>query len=133
MVWEIFLLFRKRTAFHSQQNGTLIPRNQSPCVKKHHCSESRNLKEKEGRETIHFNGYPANTELLFQTDYSVNRLSIYVAVANWCQQFGLTEEEKGRVNLSVDNKILTCVPPEEVQLLVSPLTKASGNSLRENI
>ena len=29
--------------------------------------------------------------------------------------------------------ILTSVPPEEVQLLVSPPTKASGNSLRENI
>ena len=80
------------------------------------------LKKKNGRETIHFNGDSTNTELLFQKIHSVNKVSIYGAVAKWCQQFGLTEEEKGRVNLSVDKKILTSVP-----------TKASGNSVRENI
>ena len=45
-----------------------------------------------------------NTELLFQTVHYVNRLSIYGAVTNWCRQFDLKEEEKGRVNLSVDKK-----------------------------
>ena len=44
-----------------------------------------------------------NTELLFQTIHSVNQLSIYGAVANWCHQFGLTEEENGRTCLHVDN------------------------------
>ena len=87
-------------------------------------------KKKNSRETIHFNGNSTNTELLFQTIHSVNQLSIYGAVTKWCQQIGLTE---GRVNLSVDKRTLTSVPSEEVQLLISPPTKASGNSLRENI
>ena len=33
---------------------------------------------------------------------AVHQFSIHGAVANWCRQFGLTEEEKGRINLSVD-------------------------------
>ena len=87
------------------------------------------LKKKKGHETIHFNGDSTNTELLFQTINSVNHLSIiYGAVADWCQQFGLAEEEKGRVHLSVEKSILTSVPLDEVQLLVSPPTKPSGNS-----
>ena len=48
-----------------------------------------------------------NTELLFQTIHSVNQLSVYAAVANWCHQFGLAEGEKGRASVAVDNKILT--------------------------
>ena len=68
-----------------------------------------------------------NTELLFQTIHSVKQLSIHGAIAKWCHQFGLTEEEKGRVSALVDNKILTMVELEEVQLLVSPPTQAPGN------
>ena len=68
-------------------------------------------------------------------------------MANWCEQFGLTEEEKeqesplgrkesvtkGRDNLSVNESFLTSEPSHEVQLLVSPPKMASGNSLQENI
>ena len=94
---------------------------------------SRGILKKKGRDTINFNGDSPNTELLFHTIHSVNQLSIYGAVTNWCQQFGLTEEEKGRANLSVDKKMLTSIPPEELQLLVSPPTMAPGNRMRENI
>ena len=72
-----------------------------------------------------------NTELLFQTIHSVNQLSVYGAVANWCYRFGSTEEEKGRASILVDNKILTKLKPEEVQLLVSPPTRATGNRMPE--
>ena len=65
------------------------------------------LKQKKGKNTTHFDEDSTNTEPLFQTIHSVNQLSIYGAVANWCHQFGLTEEEKGRVNLPMDNKMLT--------------------------
>ena len=85
------------------------------------------------KETIHFSGDSSNTELLFQTFHSVNQLSIYGAVPNWCEQFGLTDEEKARNNLSVNKSILTSVPSHEVQLLVSPPKLESGNSLQENI
>ena len=91
------------------------------------------LKTKKGKNTTHFNGDSTNTELLFQTVHSVNQLSIYGAAANWCKQFGLAEEEKGRDILSADKKMLTSIPPEEVQLLVSLPTMALGNGMRENI
>ena len=85
------------------------------------------MKQKKGKRTIHFNGDSMNTELLFQTINSVNQLCVHGAVANWCHQFDLTEEEKGRISLPVDNKILTELKPEEVQLLVSPPTITTGN------
>ena len=61
------------------------------------------LKQRKGKYTIHFNGDFINTEILFQTVNSVNELSVYGPVANWCYQFGLTEEEKGRGVILVDS------------------------------
>ena len=81
-------------------------------------------RERNNSDKIHFNADASNTELFFQTTHSVDQLSIYGAVANWCHQFGLTEEEKGRTNFYVDNKMLASLQPEEVQLLVSPPTVA---------
>ena len=54
------------------------------------------LKKKTGRDTIHFSADASNTELLFRIIPSVNQLSIYGAVTDRCEQFGLTEEEKGQ-------------------------------------
>ena len=48
---------------------------------------------------------------------------------NWSHQFALTEEGKGRVGIIVDNKILTVVEPEEVELSVS-LPTQSGTEKR---
>ena len=62
------------------------------------------LKRKKGQEAILFDGATSNTELLFRIIHSVNQLSIYGAVANWCEQFGLTEEEQERENLRLVNK-----------------------------
>ena len=50
----------------------------------------------EKKDTIHFNADASNTELLFRIIHSVNQLSVYGAVSSWCEQFGLTEEEKGQ-------------------------------------
>ena len=59
--------------------------------------ESRGiLKKKNNRDTIHFNADASNTEFLFRIIHSVHQLSIQGARSNWCEQFGLTEEEKGR-------------------------------------
>ena len=46
------------------------------------------LEQKKGKTSNHFNGDSMNTELLFQTIHSVNQLSVYGAVVNWCYQFG---------------------------------------------
>ena len=88
------------------------------------------LRRKKGRRTIHFNGDSMNTELLFQTIHFVNQRSIHEAVTNWCFQLGLTQEEKGRVGIPVDKKILTMVEPEEVELLVPPPAQARGNRMQ---
>ena len=93
------------------------------------------LKLKNNRDTIHFNADASNTELLFQIIHSVNQLSIYGAVSNWCEQFGLTEEAKGQEKQkeSVSKGVLTCVKSPDVKLLVSLPTLVSFSSLRENI
>ena len=90
------------------------------------------LKQRKGRRTIHFNGVSVNTELLFQTVHSVNQLSAYRAVTSRCNLFGL-KEEKGRVGILVDNKILTMVESEEVELLASPPTQAPGNRMQGSV
>ena len=59
------------------------------------------------------------------TIHSANQLNVYAAVANWCHQFAL-----GQVGIIVDNKILTMVEPEEVELLVSLPTQALGNRMQ---
>ena len=40
-----------------------------------------------------------NTELLFQTVHSVNQISVYAAVTDWCYRFGLTNEGKKNESL----------------------------------
>ena len=96
------------------------------------------LKKKNNRDTIHFNADASNTELLFRIIHSVNQLSIYGAVSNLCEQFGLTEEEKAQEKPlgkkeSVTKGVLTSVKSQDVKLLVSSPRQASGNSLRENM
>ena len=57
---------------------------------------SRGILNKNNRDTIHFNADASNTELLFPIIHSVNQLSTYGAVSNWCEQFGLAVEEKDK-------------------------------------
>ena len=68
-----------------------------------------------------------------QNGATIQRISIYGAVANWCHQFGLTEEEKARAYFSEDNNILTMLKPEEVQLLASLPTQPTGNMMQEKV
>ena len=71
------------------------------------------LKQKNGRDTIHFCG----------------------ALSNWCEQVGLTEEEKGQEKQkgAVTKGVPTSVKSQEVKLWVSSPRLASGNSLLGNI
>ena len=116
---------------HLKENGTLS--NQE-----YQCFESWNPEKKNNTDTIHFNADASNTELLFRIIHSVNQLSIYGAVSNWREQFGLTVEEKVQEKTpgkkeSVTKSVLTSVQSQEVKLLVSSPRRASGNSLREKI
>ena len=53
------------------------------------------LRKIKGKETIHFNADASNTELIFRIIHSVNQLSMYGAVSNWCEEFGLRPNERG--------------------------------------
>ena len=70
------------------------------------------------------------TELLFQTVHSVNQISIYAAVTDWCYQFGLTGEVTEQVAILVDNKNLTMMEPEVVEMLVSLPNLALGSKMQ---
>ena len=90
------------------------------------------LMQKKARASIHVNGDSMNTELLFQIINSFCRsASVYEEWRIGCYQLGSAEEEKGRAGISVDNKILTKLKPEEVQLLVSLPTRATGGRMPE--
>ena len=95
---------------------------------------SRELLKKKNRDTIHFNADASNTDLWFRIIHSANQLSIYGAVSNWCEQFGLTEEGKGQVNpLGKKESVTKGVLRSVKNLLVSSPRLASGSSLWENI
>ena len=91
------------------------------------------LKMKNGTDTIHFNADASNTELLFRFIHSLNQLSMYGAASNWCEHFGLTEEEKGQQKQkeSVTKGVLTSVKSQGVKLWVASPRLVSGSSLRE--
>ena len=72
----------------------------------------------------------SNTELVFRIIHTVNQLSIYGAVSNWCEHF---EKGQERILESVNKEILKSVNSQEVNSLVSSPRPASGNRLRENI
>ena len=93
------------------------------------------LNQRKGKCTIHFNGDFINTELLSQTVHLLSISSVSCgAVANWCCQFGLTEEEKGRVAILVNFFFfLTMVEAEEVELLASLPTQAPGNRMQGGV
>ena len=83
-------------------------------------------------ETIHFNAETSNTELLYRTIHSATQLSIYGAVAGWCEDFGVKSHEKPPTTMNDD--LLTEVQPKEVTSLVKVprnAQSAAGNSLRE--
>ena len=84
------------------------------------------LKQKKSKSAILFNENLMKTELLFQATHSVNQLNITeqwrIGVINSVWQ----KKKKRRVAVPVDNKILTMVEPQEVELLVSPPTQAPG-------
>ena len=66
------------------------------------------FKRRKSKSTIHFNGDFMNTELSFRTTNSVNEVSIYAAVTNWCYNFAL-KEEKEHIPTPVNNRIMAVV------------------------
>ena len=93
---------------------------------------ARILRKKNNKETIHFNADALNTELLYRTIHSANQLSVYGAVARWCEDFGMMSDETHPKTKK--DKILKEVQPKEVISWVKAprnAQPAAGNSLRE--
>ena len=95
-----------------------------PVFKSISALSRRILKNKNNRDTIHFNADASNIELFFQTTQSVNQLSIYGAVSIWCKQLGVKKEatdlERPLARKEpVTKGVLSSVNPQEVKLLVS--------------
>ena len=68
-----------------------------------------------------------NAELLFPTVNSVNQISVYAAITDWCYEIAWTNEEKEHVAILVDNRIQALVDPEKVDMLMSSPNQAQGN------
>ena len=101
---------------HSRENATATQRDWPPSLQKNQCFQLWNLEAKERQRHHSLQLRICKYRSLKQFIQSVNQLSVYGAVANWCNQWGLTEE--GRVAIPVDNKFSTLVEPGEVELLV---------------
>ena len=81
---------------------------------------------------MHYCADASNTELLHRTIQSANQLSIYGAVARWCEDFGVKSDEKPSKTLR--GEILKEFQPQYVTSLVKAprnAQPAAGTSLRE--
>ena len=84
--------------------------------------DRRFLKKKGGRCTIRFSAEPSDAELLFRTIHSANQLSIYGAIADWCDE--LIDSANTWSIISQHGEIRSCVEklePQEVNSLVRTL------------
>ena len=117
--------------FCRQHKGTAIQRIWSSYVQKNQCIESWDpLKETLKKPYISME-IPQKEDSCFEQFFlwisSAFTEQWRIGVINSAWQW----EDKGRVNLFMDNKMLTNVPLEEVQLMVSLPTMALGNRIRE--
>ena len=118
MKWNGTLLFLhlKGNGTLSHPNGGAIHRYQSSSIQEYQCFESW---DGSWKRKITETPY-TSMRLLFQIIDSVNQLSIYGTVSNWCKQFGLAEEERGKERPlarkeSVTKGVLSSVNSKEVK------------------
>ena len=69
--------------------------------------DRRFLKKKGGQCTIHFSAEPSDADLLFRTIHSANQLSIYGAIADWCDE--LIDSANTWSIISQHGEIRSCV------------------------
>ena len=94
LVWNSSLRTWRKMTFDSHSNGGKIQRYTSSSIQEYQCFESWNSEQEEWQRhhTLQCGCFKHRT-LFFRIIHSVKQLSIYGAVSNWCEQFGLTEEE----------------------------------------
>ena len=89
---------------HRQQKCTAIQTDWSSCLQKHQCFESWNLEAKDRQmyHSLQWRFYKYRT-LVPNSSLCQPALSVFGAVANWCYQFGLIGDGKGRIAVLVNN------------------------------
>ena len=118
---------------YSQQNGTATQRNWSSYFHNHQSFESRNLEAKKWQKYHSLQWRFHENKLSIQAINSVNQVSIYAAVTNWCCNFALKKEEKEHILTPANDRILAVVEPEEVDMLTSSPNPAQGNLEMQSI
>ena len=88
VVWRILEPFQWRMGLHSDSNGGTIQRCRSSSIKEYWSFESWNSEE-EWQETPHTSMRMLRTQNSCSESFTLwIRLSLYGAVASWCEQFG---------------------------------------------
>ena len=102
------------------------------CLQRYQRSESWNLESKK-KGDVQF----TSMEILGTRNFCFKQFvrsfsSLSTELTGWCYQFGLTNEEKERVNIPLKNWVASMMEPEEVDMLVSPSNTALGNRMQGN-
>ena len=76
-------------------------------------------------ESHHFNGDLSNAELLFRTIFSVNRLSVYGAIADWCGEVAQQISDRafsstGKLVAQMNEQLNCRLSPEVVSVMTKP-------------
>ena len=116
MVWR-FPQSKKTVELHRQQNGTAIQRDWSSFLQKHQFLQSWNLEAME-RQMYH------------SLQWRFHKYRALVPNSSLCQSAQCLRSSCELVLSIRDNKCLTIIDPEEVELLVSPPTQAPGNRIQ---
>ena len=106
----------RKVGFSSVSDGPAIQGNRSPSLHKCQCIELWNSENAERKRN-----HTLQSEPLFRIIHSVNQPSIYGGVSNWCEQFGLTEDEKGTRKNSRQRRIREESNTEESEFTRSEL------------
>ena len=109
---------RRRTGLYSQRNGTAIQRIWSSSVEKYQCFESWNPEEEVRIRNCSLQWRFVKHRTLVPNDSFCKSAQYLRSSGELVSTIRFDRRREGRANLSVDKKILTSLPPEEVQLLV---------------
>ena len=99
------------------------------------CVGSRILEKERWNIIDHFSGDVTNAELSCRTINSVNQLSVYGAVADWCeelaqQMLAQASSSIGKPTAQVNEQLDGPLAPEDVTAIVtSPETDVSGDKI----
>ena len=108
MAWNALSQTWRTVEYYCRCHGCRFQRQRTSSIQSFQCVGSEILEEKKGgRCTIRFSAEPSNAELSFRTNHSANQLSIYGAIADWCDE--LIDSANTWSIISQHGEIRSCV------------------------